>query len=113
MSKILKRIQGKHVSDEREEKVCNSCSFITEDLTVENCPHCQKELSRQRMDYGRNIPTRLIVECDCGRELEIWTTSFTTTCECGADYSGDGSRLRDREDWGEETGELASDILRG
>ena len=37
--------------------------------------------------------------------------SFTNTCECGRDYSFDGSLLAPRSQWGYETGETASDIL--
>ena len=42
-------------------------------------------------------------KCDCGEELTC--TEFTNTCECGADYNWNGSRLANREQWGEETGE--------
>lgn len=38
---------------------------------------------------------------------------FTNTCaDCGADYDSAGNRLAPREQWGEETGETAADILR-
>ncbi len=37
---------------------------------------------------------------------------FTNTCpECEADYNWSGTRLADRSQWGEETGESLSDIL--
>lgn len=46
----------------------------------------------------------------CGRRLECH--GFTNTCEvCGADYNWAGQRLASREQWGEETGETAADIL--
>ena len=49
--------------------------------------------------------------CDhCGREVELG--GFTNTCDCGADYNSSGQRLADRSQWGEETGESLSDILR-
>jgi hypothetical protein len=50
--------------------------------------------------------------CDhCGDEVVL--SGFTNTCECGADYNGAGQRLAPREQWGEETGETAADILAG
>lgn len=54
-------------------------------------------------------PTR-IVRCVCGHHVEC--RGFTNTCECGADYNMSGDRLAPREQWGEETGESADDILR-
>lgn len=50
------------------------------------------------------------LRCDCGVILKLW--SFTNTCEdCGADYNHVGQRLAPREQWGEETGETAADII--
>lgn len=57
---------------------------------------------------GRDEPA--IGKCACGREVELW--GFTNTCACGADYNSAGQRLAPREQWGEETGETAADILR-
>ena len=40
--------------------------------------------------------------------------NFTNTCEkCDKDYGMDGGRLAPRSQWGEETGETYSDIIRG
>jgi hypothetical protein len=44
-----------------------------------------------------------VVMCDCGKELECH--HFTNTCDCGADYNFSGTRLADRSQWGEDTGE--------
>lgn len=52
---------------------------------------------------------RKVVTCSCGRTVTC--SSFTNTCDCGADYNMSGSRLAPREQWGEETGETAADIL--
>jgi hypothetical protein len=38
---------------------------------------------------------------------------FTCPCECGADYNSSGQLLSHRSQWGEETGESASDIMNG
>lgn len=46
---------------------------------------------------------------DCGKKVEL--SSFTNTCQCGADYNSFGQHLAPRSQWGEETGETASDIL--
>lgn len=48
-----------------------------------------------------------VIKCDCGKE--VYCTSFTNTCECGADYNFNGDRLAPREQWGEETGEHWTD----
>ena len=54
---------------------------------------------------------RAIGACEeCGSHVTL--QGFTNTCECGADYNWSGSRLADRSQWGEETGECVSDILR-
>ena len=44
---------------------------------------------------------------------EFHCDRFTNTCpDCGADYNSSGQQLADRSQWGEETGEHLSDILR-
>ena len=51
------------------------------------------------------------VEC-CGHRLLC--PDFTNTCpRCFTDYNWVGARLAPREQWGEETGETAADILMG
>ena len=50
-----------------------------------------------------------IRKCGCGRLVEC--RNFTNTCECGADYNFAGQQLAPREQWGEETGETADEIL--
>lgn len=51
-----------------------------------------------------------IAKCDCGHKISL--ESFTNTCEkCGRDYNSFGQQLAPREQWGEETGESAGDIL--
>lgn len=50
-------------------------------------------------------------ECNCcGNEVIL--QGFTNTCECGRDYNSAGQQLAPREQWGEETNESLSDILR-
>jgi hypothetical protein len=51
-----------------------------------------------------------IGECvNCKRRVTL--SGFTNTCDCGADYNSSGQLLAPRSQWGEETGETASDIL--
>jgi hypothetical protein len=51
-----------------------------------------------------------IIRCEgCNHKVALW--GFTNTCECGRDYNMSGSLLAPRSQWGEETGETASDIL--
>jgi hypothetical protein len=58
---------------------------------------------------GGNDKMRLLIRCDCNNELVC--NGFTNECSCGRDYNFGGSLLADRSQWGEETGESASDIL--
>ncbi len=52
-----------------------------------------------------------IGECVCGEEVQL--DGFTNTCDkCGRDYNSSGQELANREQWGCETGESLSDILR-
>lgn len=52
-------------------------------------------------------------EVQCCGEL-VSCHNFTNTCHnCGADFNMSGQQLAPREQWGEETGETASDILIG
>jgi len=67
-----------------------------------------KIIERVEMADGRE---RKIGECeDCGYPVPL--LGFTNTCVCGTDYNMSGQRLAPREQWGEETGESLSDILR-
>ena len=59
--------------------------------------------------YGAREVERSIGLCQCGQEVELF--SFTNTCKCGRDYNMSGQRLAPRSQWGEETGETASEIL--
>jgi hypothetical protein len=52
-----------------------------------------------------------IGQCLCGAEVTL--SRFTNTCDgCGADYNSGGQLLAPREQWGEETGESWTDIVR-
>lgn len=52
-----------------------------------------------------------LIECDCGKKIKC--EYYTNTCpKCGADYNFAGTRLRDRKEWGEETGENWSEFIR-
>lgn len=51
-----------------------------------------------------------IGECECGEH--VYLEHFTNTCGCGRDYNMSGDELAPREQWGDDTGENLSDILR-
>lgn len=51
-----------------------------------------------------------IGRCFCGAAVEL--DKFTCPCACGRYYNWNGQLLAPREQWGEETGEHWSDILR-
>ena len=69
-------------------------------------------LDRGVRAYHHSYTHPAIGRCDsCGRAVAL--EGFTNTCDCGADYNSAGQRLAPREQWGEETGETAADILRG
>jgi hypothetical protein len=63
---------------------------------------------REFDEDGRTI-TNAEGQCDCGAIVELGR--FTCTCRCGRDYNWNGTLLAPREQWGEETGETAADIL--
>lgn len=78
--------------------------------------HTQEEMDeiRRKFDaldhhatYWKMFEDRYI-KCECGQE--VCCGRFTNTCECGRDYSFDGSLLADRSQWGEETGEHWSEV---
>jgi hypothetical protein len=48
--------------------------------------------------------------CSCGKRVTL--DSNTNRCKCGSYYNQMGQQLSDPSNWGEETGEHPSDILR-
>jgi len=71
-----------------------------------NVTASQEEYERPS-PFGRRVKE---VKCKCGNTIHC--TTFTNHCsKCGRDYSFDGGLLAPRSQWGEETGETASDII--
>lgn len=60
--------------------------------------------------YKHTYINPAVGKCECGRHVAL--IGFTNACDCGRDYNMSGSLLAAREQWGEETGESLSDILR-
>ncbi len=97
---------------------CMACGQETEigDIPCRNtsvCEACAKDIlggkiQRYRIHYGRSGALRLV--CQCKREVVCF--GFTNTCVCGRDYNMSGQLLAPRSQWGAETGESVSDILR-
>ncbi len=82
--------------------VCRECGEDFERIgnPDSECPKCK--------GFGKCVERT--GTCDCGSEVEF--SRFTNTChDCGADYNMSGERLASRDQWGEETGETASDII--
>jgi hypothetical protein len=73
--------------------------------TVDGKPIGPAYVERDKHTY--RIPA--VGRCGCGRTLDL--RGFTNTCDCGRDYNCVGQELAPRSQWGEETGESASDIL--
>ena len=71
--------------------------YVVEDHGVETFTNSYREPAWGKCD-------------DCGAEVSLG--HFTNTCDCGADYNSAGQRLAPRDQWGEETGECAVDLLR-
>lgn len=77
----------------------------------EMCQVSTKLVCKGVQRYVTNYTDPAIGRCYCG--AEVWLGGFTNTCDsCGADYNWNGTRLAPRSQWGEETGETVSDILR-
>lgn len=62
-------------------------------------------------EAGNIIPG--LMKCDCGIELEMDRPGADIHCDCGRSYTSSGQLLAPREQWGEETGESASDYDQG
>lgn len=62
----------------------------------------------QKREHSYTEPT--VGRCPCGRHVEL--ANFTNTCDCGRDYNMSGQELAPRAQWGEETGEHYTDLLR-
>lgn len=102
---------------------CNEKGVLLHRHLNECIVNCLRELKATGTLVGEQYEKPVVVknthgyrkpavgECDCcGRHVTL--SGFTNTCECGADYNMSGSMLASRSQWGEETGEHLSDILR-
>lgn len=84
-------------------------SIITKDPnSVESCP--AGTFTGGKCGAGFKVAYKC-GKCVCGEWLEL--NNFTNACVCGRDYNSNGTLLAPREQWGEETGETATDILTG
>src|ERR1700722_12394135 len=92
--------------------------FPVKECAMENLTNCFNGMDSEgnRIHYmgietiSQSYWDPAIGECErCGEHLLL--AKFTNTCTCGADYNQSGDLLTDREYWGEETGERASDIV--
>lgn len=78
------------------------------------CQRCREKDVKSKLviilvDDVKWVRGKTEVKC-CGEWLDC--DRFTNTCElCGSDYNGSGQQLAPREQWGEETGETADDLI--
>jgi len=85
-------------------------------LSIKGIPLNEVNINGQRYTRSFNkyrscYTQAAIGVCLCG--AKVFLDGFTNTCEtCGRDYDMSGWLLAQREQWGEETGETAGDILR-
>lgn len=54
-----------------------------------------------------------LMQCDCNRELTMELPGTDIHCDCGRSYNSAGQLLAPRSQWGQETGETASDYDQG
>ena len=112
MSKVIEIVKSEVVEWEEERAKCDKCGVIElNDLSEKECMDggCDGRMKHEVIECRETIQGHVIVKCDCGKEVACG--GFTSTCDCGADYNWNGTRLADRSCWGEETGETASDTL--
>ena len=78
----------------------------------EKCDSEEYEVVYQGMQKSTNSYTNpAIGECYCGEQVEL--SGNSNQCgKCGSWYNACGQQLTSPENWGEETGEHPSDILR-
>ena len=68
-------------------------------------------VSRGVIDYTRTIKEPAVIRCGCGQRVELDDAWLNSCDHCGRDYNGFGNLLAPRSQWGEETGEIASDMV--
>lgn len=68
------------------------------------------DLGIEEIDMSYTEPA--VGKCSCGREVQLESV-WTNHCRCGRSYNSFGQLLASPSQWGEETGETYSDIVRG
>lgn len=118
MSEIIERVPANIIHHTRESIECPICGCGYSNKTqpqpcdtIFNGKLCIGVMEYKFEEWDTRERAYVIVRCDCGQELTC--DDFTNTCDCGTDYNWSGHRLAPREQWGEETGETAADILMG
>ena len=88
--------------------------ILNNEASAENYRKCltgeHKVTPFKRTSWEQSCQVPAVLKCYCGRE--VFLDSFTCPCDCGRDYNMSGQLLAPRSQWGEETGECLSDILR-
>lgn len=96
---------------------CDESGAILPGVNTENLAACQSGMIGGEKVVpggivGRSFRKKIPAsgKCSCGMTIEL--PRFTNTCSCGKDYNSSGQELGPRENWGAETSEHLSDILR-
>lgn len=85
---------------------CDWCSGRCSDLN-----DAEAKFDEHEAETGHSLCKRFrFMKCQCGKEILL--DGFTNTCDCGRDYNTSGQLLASRSQWGWETGESVSDIMR-
>ena len=70
----------------------------------------RKWLSEPRYDIENVLLSRGSIECDCGCEVDLFSSWANSCPSCPMEFNGSGQALSPRSQWGEETGETDSDL---
>ena len=112
MAHVIRRVSSKHITETFSGISCDSCGCGWSNRHVaQSCEYCGGTMRPHERRIDRYVSGYVLVRCACGREVQC--EGFTSTCARGRDYNWAGQELAPRSQWGEETGEHWSDILRG
>lgn len=79
---------------------------------VERCLRGEGVIDRGISERHHHYHEPAVGKCRCGREVLLTDSRGGNDCRCGRIYNSFGQELAPRSQWGEETGETYSDIIR-
>ncbi len=75
------------------------------------CPDCGNQIELHEQIWTYHERGYVVIRCDCGISIECDDGFLNNCLRCGRNYDGNGNLLAPIEQWGEETGESAADII--